>query len=173
MEEKELKETLCNQIEEELKNISQQRVQQGNVEYLYKLIDVKKDIKNIEYWKEKIDIMRNRYSDYGDYGAYGEYGEYGEYGDSYGRRMRDSRGRYMDYGARGNYRGDEMMNDMNREYHNYSDYRDSYGAGEPTTKSLTRMLQSLEDFMRMLKNEAKSEKEMQMIKESARKISEM
>lgn len=170
MEEKELKETLCDQIEEELKNISQQRVQQGNVEYLYKLIDVKKDIKNIEYWKEKIDIMRNRYSDYGDYGAYGEYGEYG---DSYGRRMRDSRGRYMDYSARGNYRGDEMMDDMNREYHNYSDYRDSYGAGEPTTKSLTRMLQSLEDFMRMLKNEAKSEKEMQMIKESARKISEM
>ena len=170
MEEKELKETLCDQIEEELKNISQQRVQQGNVEYLYKLIDVKKDIKNIEYWKEKIDIMRNRYSDYGDYGAYGEYGEYG---NSYGRRMRDSRGRYMDYSARGNYRGDEMMDDMNREYHNYSDYRDSYGAGEPTTKSLTRMLQSLEDFMRMLKNEAKSEKEMQMINESARKISEM
>lgn len=171
---------ICSQIEEQIKKIGEQSIQPNNVEFLYKLIDIKKDIYEIKNMKEEEEM---RYREYGrdEYG-YGNYGEYGEYGrGSYGRRERDSRGRYNEggygeYGRRGydaKYRGDNMMDDMNRNYHEYADYRDSYGANESTIRSLDKMLKATERFMQMLSEEATSEEEMQMIKETAKRISEM
>ncbi len=142
---------ICQQIDQQIKLILEQNVKMDNVEYLYKLVDVKKDIKNIEYWEEKISMMRNR-----------EYGNYNNYG-RYNARGYDTR-----------YRGEESaLNSAYNEYNEYSYGRDSYGADETTIKSLERMLGSLEDFMRMLKQSAKSEQEVMMIKESARRIAEM
>lgn len=103
----------------------------------------------------------------GDYGrdSYGNYGEYRERGrDSYGRRERDSRGRY---------RGHDHIDDMYEEYGRYMEGRSRYGANEDTRKSLEYMLRSMEDFAHMLKEDAGSEQEVQMIRESAQRIASM
>lgn len=122
------------------------------------------------------------------YGNYREGGSYNE-GESYGRRMRDSRGRYMEGGSygrrgvkgtgRGRYRGHETIEEMGARYEEYNEARvnynegGSYGAKEDSMEALQAMLQSVEDFMYMLHSEAESEQEIQMIKKTARKISEM
>jgi len=106
------------------------------------------------------------------------------YDDSYGRRSRDRRGRYMDggystRGGRNTYRGDDKLEEMLEEYLCYSDAKSeydntgNYGAKDDTKDSLKHMLKSAEDFFEMLMNEAGSQEEIQMIKETARKISEM
>ena len=66
-----------------------------------------------------------------------------------------------------------MMDNMYQGYREYSEGRDNYGADQATLQSLDKMLQSTKDFMKMLKKEAKSQEEIEMIKETAREISEM
>ena len=155
----------------------------GNVDLLYKLVDIHKDISNEEYWKEKEENMKIRYGNYGEeYGNYGreQYGRdnYGNYSEgSYGRRMRDSRGRYTgEYGRR--YRGEEMVEDMHDAYREYAEGREQYGRGnygakEDTMKGLRKMLESATDFVDMLKRDASSQEEAQMIQEYTRRMSEM
>jgi len=100
------------------------------------------------------------------------------YGD-YGARMRDSRGRYMgDYGRRGRYRGYGYIDDMSDGYGNYAeskeDYRrGNYGAESDSLKSLDYMLKSVCGFMKMLKEDADSKEEIELIQEYARKIGEL
>ena len=105
---------------------------------------------------------------------YGNYnGNYGEYGN-YGRRPGyDS---YGDYGRRGydaKYRGYGHLYKMGEEYGRYQDYRSRYGANEDTKRSLEYMLKAMEDFARMLKEEAQSQEEVQMIKQTAQRIAQM
>lgn len=151
-------------VEEKIGKILEVGIQSDNVDYLYKLIDIHKDIENEDYWKVKKEGIMMRYRDnYDD-----------EYGN-YGRRMRDSRGRYM---ARGNYRGGDMIEDMRDMYDEYSENKEEYGRGnyrakDDTMKSLDYMLKSVVQFMQMLEENADSEEEMQLIKKYARKISEM
>ena len=72
------------EVEKLIKQITESGLQVANVELLYKLIDIHKDINNEEYWKKKEENMM--YRDYDNYG---------------GGRSRDSRGRYMEsYGRR-------------------------------------------------------------------------
>lgn len=161
---------LKNKVENKLQEFLQVGIKEDNVDYLYKLIDIHKDIENEEYWKFKKEGIKMRYNtNYGrdDY-------DREEYGN-YRRRGRDSRGRYM---ARGNYRGEEMIDDMREMYGDYSESREeydrgNYGAKEDTMKSLDYMLKSVVQFMQMLESDASSEEEMQLIKKYARKISEM
>lgn len=108
-------------------------------------------------------------------------GNYGEYG----ARQRDGRGRYMgDYGRRGGqgsgrrYRGYDYIDDMNRYYDNYSESRESYrrgnyGAGDDSLKSLDYMLKAVHQFVKMLREDADSQEEMELIQEYAQKIGEM
>ena len=109
------------------------------------------------------------------------YGNYGEYGarrpgyDSYGRDDY-GRGGYGNYGARGRdmrYRGHEHLDRMYDDYGRYEEGRQRYGANEDTKRSLQYMLKSMEDFARMLKEEAKSQEEVQMIRETAQRIAQM
>jgi len=155
---------------------SQGSITSSNLEDLGELIDIHKDIANEEYWYEKEednmygrygrDYGRGNYGEYGNYGNYGEsYGEYRERGrDSYGRRERDSRGRY---------RGHDNIDDMYDEYSKYMEGRSRYGANEDTKKSLEYMLRSMENFARMLKEDAGSEEEVQMIRQTAQRIAQM
>lgn len=159
-------------IHEDLKRASLDKVKQllqensgeitGNtLEAIGDLVDIYKDIANVEYWCEKEESEM-----YGRYGrdSYGEYGR-GSYGrDSYGRRERDSRGRY---------RGHEYMDEMYDYYGRYMEGRSRYGANEDTRKSLEYMLRSMEDFARMLKEDAGSEQEVQMIRDTAQRIAQM
>lgn len=169
--EKDWCEEFTEKVEQQIKEISAEGVNTGNVDYLYRLVDIHKDLKNEEYWKEKIDMYREGYGNYGDYNDYN------------GGRRRDIRGRYMEgesYGrrgvkgtGRGRYRGEEMMDEMYKNYGEYSEGRDNYGADQATIQSLEKMLESVKKFMKHLGNEAKSQEEVEMIKETAREISEM
>ena len=175
-EEKKTEETnvidkVTEEIDKSIKRIMEQGVQTNNIDFLYKMIDVKKDIAQIE--KEEQEMM------------YGNYGNYGRYDDmSYsGGRSRDSRGRYMEgssYGrrgvkgtGRGRYRGEEMMDEMAYHYGNYNEGREQYGADEETMKSFKYMLKSFKDYYKHLKEEASSQQEVQMLEDVAREISEM
>ena len=162
---KDLKYATEDKIKELLEN-SQGQITGDNLEALGELIDIHKDIANEEYWCEKEESleMYGRYERdyYGDYDRHNEYGRRGR--DSYGRRERDSRGRY---------RGHDHIDDMYEEYGRYMEGRSRYGANEDTRKSLEYMLRSMEDFAHMLKEDAGSEQEVQMIRESAQRIANM
>lgn len=172
-EEKNVLEKVTEEVDKSIKRIMEQGVQTNNIDFLYKMIDVKKDIAEIE--KEEQEMM---------YSNYGNYDNYGEYDRSYGGgRRRDSRGRYMEGGSygrrgvkgtgRGRYRGEEMMDEMAYHYGNYNEGREQYGADEETMKSFKYMLKSFKDYYKHLKNEASSQQEVQMLEDVAREISEM
>lgn len=154
-------------VEEKIKQIINDGIRQENVDYLYKLIDVHKDLCNENYWKEKLEMMR--YRNYSD--------NYSNYEDSYGRRgvPGTGRGRYRDggsYGRRGvpgtgRYRGDEYLGEMMDSYHDYRDGRDNYGADDQTMESFKYMLKSFKDYYKHLKNEASSQDEIRMLEETA------
>jgi hypothetical protein len=83
-----------------------------------------------------------------------------------------------DYGRRGRYKGYDYLDYMNDSYENYNESKESYrrgnyGAGEDSLKSLDYMLKSVCQFMKMLKSEAETKEEMNLIQEYARKIGEM
>ena len=151
------------EVEKIIKQIVENGLQTANVELLYKLIDIHKDIENEKYWKEKEEKMM--YRDYDNYG---------------GGRSRDSRGRYMEsYGrrgvpgtGRGRYRGYDMIEEMGEHYGNYSEGRDTYGNDRETEKSFDKMLQSLEDFTYLIMQEADSQDKIEKVRRTARKISE-
>lgn len=152
-----------NQIAEVINN---EGVKRESIEYLYKLVDIHKDLKNEKYWEKKEDNMM-RYN--------------GNYSGEYGARMRDSRGRYMgDYGrrgvpgsGRGRYRGYGYLDEMAESYGNYNAYSGEYGADQEGTKALEHMLKSAYQFMKMLKEEAGSQEEMEIIQEYAQRIGDM
>jgi len=148
-------------VDKPLETIVKDGVSASNLDYLYKLIDIQKDIANIEYWEAKEDkFMR-----------YGEYGNYGR--ESYGRRARDSRGRYMGH------RPEDKIDEMYMNYQAYSEGREAYGrsgnysAKEDSIMCLENMLESMVDFVKMLKEEAGSQEEMELIHKYVKKISEM
>lgn len=159
---------LKEETDKSMKRVLEQGVQTNNVDFLYKMIDIKKDIAEIE--KEEQEMM------------YGNYGRYDDMSYSGGRR-RDSRGRYMEgssYGrrgvpgtGRGRYRGEEMMDEMAYHYGNYNEGREQYGADEETMKSFKYMLKSFKDYYKHLKDEASSQQEVKMLEDVAREISEM
>ena len=164
-------EKLKEETDKSMKRVLEQGVQTNNVDFLYKMIDIKKDIAEIE--KEEQEMM---------YGNYGNYGRDSDMMYSGGRR-RDSRGRYMEgssYGrrgvpgtGRGRYRGEEMMDEMAYHYGNYNEGREQYGADEETMKSFKYMLKSFKDYYKHLKDEASSQQEVKMLEDVAREISEM
>jgi hypothetical protein len=93
---------------------------------------------------------------YNDYNAYNDYGRY----DDYGARRRDSRGRY---------RGQEQLDRMYDDYGRYMDSRSRYGTGEDTDKSFYYMVKALEDFIRVLNEEADSPQQKQQLRETLQK----
>ena len=161
----------CKEVSEQVEKIIQtftdEGINSGNVDYLYKLVDIHKDLANEKYWKTKEEDMKMKYR------------------ENYGRRSRDSRGRYMEnvmydrdnYG-RDNYRGEDMIDEMYENYGNYSESRDSYNRGnygskQETLDSLKYRLQSVVEFMGMLKQEAGSKEEVDLIKRYAQTLSDM
>lgn len=151
------------EVEKLIKQVTESGLQVANVELLYKLIDIHKDIENEEYWKKKEENMM--YRDYDNYS---------------GGRSRDSRGRYAEsYGkrgvpgsGRGRYRGYDYIDEMGEHYGDYSEGRDNYGNDRETEKSFDKMLQSLEDFTYLIMQEADSPDKIEKVRKTARKISE-
>lgn len=144
MQEK-LVETTKNSIEK----ILNEGLNTSNLEHLYKLVDIYKDAKEVESMN------------YGNY-----YGARRPGYDSYGR---DEYGRYDNYGRRGydmRYRGHDKIDEMSNEYGRYMESRERYGAGEETDKSFHYMVKALEDFIKVLYEEADTPQQKQQLQQA-------
>lgn len=172
-----IQDKIIEHTEKKINDILTQGIQAGNVDMLYKLVDIHKDVYNEDYWEMMKEENEMRYSrGYGEGGNYGR-GSYNE-GRSYGARgrSRDSRGRYKESGRGGRYRGHEMIDEMYEGYSGYSEGKNRYGetySGPETMEPLEAMLESVVDFMEMLKRDASSQEEVDMIKHYSRMIAEM
>lgn len=160
-EKKETKQDIFTKVNEEveriIKTITENGLQTANVDLLYKLIDIHKDIKNEEYWKEKEENIMYR-----DYYS--------------GGRSRDSKGRYMDsYGRRGrnHYRGYDMIDEMGRYYGDYVDGHEKYGNDNETEKSFDKMLECFEGFAYSIMEETNEPDKIDKIRRIAKRISDM
>ena len=127
--------------------INEEGLNTNNLDYLYKISKIKHLAKE----------DKNMYSDYN-----GRRAGYDSYGDNYGRRGYDMK-----------YRGNEHIDRMGEHYGRYMDYRGRYGNNEDTLKSLEYMLESAVNFFDMLKSDANSQEEMNMIRKYAQRIAQM
>jgi len=144
-------------VEEKLINITDKKLEEvidhidGNsIEYIYKLA-------KIRHMAKEDECMR--YNDYNDYGRRPGFNSYGE---EYGRRGRDMK-----------YRGYDHLDRMYNDYGRYEYGRERYGHNEDTKRSLKYMLESMEDFARMLREDAQSQEEVDMIRQTAQRIAQM
>lgn len=160
----EMLDSLEEKIEKPLKEIVEQGINENNVDYTYRLIDIYKDIKEIKN-KEEFDMRYGRL-------IYGN-----EYNDnSYGRRGSRRYSNGSNYGARGydsKYRGDEMMDNIYQGYHEYTDGKEVYGADNKTMESYEYMLKSLKDFYKHLMSEVSSDEEFQMLQQTIQEMAQM
>lgn len=159
-----MEERVIEKTEESITKILDEGLNTTNLDHLYKLIDIYKDAKEVK------DM------NYGNYG--GRHVGYDSYGrDEYGRGNYGEYNGYNNYGARGydrRYRGHDSLDRMYQDYGRYMGDRERYGAGsEDSKKSLKYMLESMEDFARMLKEDATSQEEVMMIKQAAQRIANM
>ena len=159
-------------VEKELNQFSTTELNEEDLESLGQLIDINKDIENIDYWNCKKEVMKMRYENYGDYsdGGYSE----GRYGN-YGRRgvPGTGRGRY-----RGHDDGEEMLENMKYSYSAYSDSRNAYGrgnynAGQDSMEALEDTMRLFTEFAQKMIREVDSPEAQQIIKKHLHKISQM
>ena len=169
-------EEITQQVEKQLEEIANEKVNTNNVDYLYRLVDIHKDLANENYWKEKIKMYGNRYSR--DFS--GEYGR-GSYSEgSYGRRGVKGTGRYSRYrGGRGSgrYRGEEAIDEMYMNYGEYNEANQSYnegnyGAEGGMKESAEGIMENIYEIVEELKDTGSPEV-MQVIKKYSKKIMEM
>ena len=147
-----MEDRVTEKMTESINKILDEGLNTQNIDIMYKLVDIYKDIKEVECMNYGEYGRRAGYNAYGR-GGYGNYGEgsYGEYGrGSYGRQGRDSR-----------YRGDNELDRMYGEYGRYQESRNRYGDGEETDKSFHYMVKALEDFIKVLYEEAESPQQKQ------------
>ena len=155
-EEKNIQERILEKINPIIDRVLERDINVEDLDKLSKLVDIHKDIKNEEYWERKVEIMN--YGNYGNYGRYmGRSAGYDSYGN-YGRRGVDTK-----------YRGYGHLDRMNDEYGRYQDSKERYGASQETDKSFHYMLEALEDFVKVLKEEADNPQPHQMLLETLQK----
>ena len=143
-------------VDETLERTIKDGLTTNNLDIVYKLSKIK------QMAKEDKEMNYGNYSGrrpgYDTYGrdSYGNYENYGNYGrGSYGARGRDMR-----------YRGDDELDRMYSEYGRYQESRSRYGAGEETDKSFHYMVKSLEDFIRVLEEEAETPQQKQQLRQA-------
>lgn len=101
---------------------------------------------------------------YGEYGRRAGYDAYGRsnYGANYGEGSY-GRGSYGRQGRDSRYRGDDELERMYGEYGRYQESRNRYGNGEETDRSFHYMVKSLEDFIKVLYEEAETPQQKQQL----------
>lgn len=142
---------LCEQVDSQIKDIINESITTDNIDYLGELIDIKKDLKEMEDNKMMYRTGRMYGND--------------SYNNSYGRRGR--------YNEGNRYRGNEMLDEMSYHYGNYSDGKEMYGNDSSTMESFKYMLKAFKDYYKHLKQEASSQEEVRMLEETAREIGMM
>lgn len=158
-EEQNIQDKILEKIKPIIERTLEKDITAEDLNILGKLVDIHKDLKNEEYWERKVDFMN--YGNYGNYGAYrgynGRSAGYDTYGN-YGRRGVDTK-----------YRGYGHIDRMGDEYGRYQENRERYGAGQETDKSFHYMLEALEDFIKVLHEEADNPQQKQMLMETLQK----
>ena len=142
-----MEDIVIEKTEESINKIMEEGLTTANLDNLYKLSKIKhmaKEDKEMNY-----GARRPGYDSYGRY-----YGEYGNY-DNYGRRGYDMK-----------YRGEEEIYRMHGDYNRYQESRNRYGAGEETDRSFHYMVKALEDFIKVLHEEAETPQQKQMLNET-------
>ena len=132
-----MEDRLLEKMEDSINKILNEGLNTNNLDTLYKLSKIK------HYTKEDKEM---------NYGGRPGYDNYGRY-DTYGRR--DMR-----------YRGQENLDRIYDDYGRYMESRSRYGAGEETDKSFHYMVKALEDFIRVLHEEADSPQQQQVLREA-------
>ena len=152
---------LMQNIKDELDKIAEKGLNTGNLETAYKLIDMLKDMENVEYWKCKEEYYSTVQEQME--GSYSQAGDYSQ------RRNRDSMGRYSradgmmpDYDRGSSYarRGEHYVRGHysrangagNDSYSEYMDSKQSYRNGK-SEDCKRRMLAALEEHMDALTEE--------------------
>lgn len=146
-------EKLEKKTEESIDKILKEGITTNNLDHLYKLAKINhiaKEEENMNYGN--YGARRPGYDSYG-HDNYGEYGNYGR--DNYGRRGYDMR-----------YRGEDEIDRMHGEYGRYMESRQRYGAGEETDKSFHYMVKALEDFIKVLYEEAETQPQKQQLRQA-------
>ena len=110
--------------------------------------------------KEDEKMNYGRYDEYN--GRRAGYDTYGRMYDNYGRRGYDTK-----------YRGHDYIDRMYDHYGRYEDDKRGYGAKDDTMRSLEYMLESMVDFVRMLKEDANTQEEMELIRKYTQMIAQM
>ena len=153
----EIEDKIIKKMDESIEEVLEGDFTVGDVDTLYKIVKTKHIVK-----EDKDMNSGNYYGNYGGrragYDSYGRgnYGNYGNYGDSYGRRGYDSR-----------YRGHDHIDRMYDDYGRYMESRERYGAGDQETdKSFHYMVKALEDFIKVLHEEAETPQQKQQLMES-------
>lgn len=149
-------EELINKLCEYIEKAGSMNLDATDKNELSTVVDIYKDLKEVE-------SMNNGYGRYGREA----YGEYDEYNNSYGGRGVDSR-----------YRGDDYMDSMRGSYRNYEEARNeynrgNYGAKEDGLKDLEYLMHAAMKFIKMIKSEATSPEEQEIVRKHIAKISEM
>ncbi len=177
VEEKKTTEQLKEKVEEQIKKAVEQGITSNNIDYIYKLIDIHKDVANEEYWKIKEEKYMN-YSGYGE--GYGE-----GYNEGYGRRGVPGTGRYRgEYGrrgvkgtGRGRYRGEDAMMEMQESYDEYNEaYEEAmngnYGAEGEMVKAVEGITKNIIEIMKEL-SEADEPQVKRILQKAGKKIMEI
>ena len=142
-----MEDKLLEKVEEKIQHIIDSDINTGNLDNLYKLSKIKHMTKEDKQMYRDYNGRSVGYDNYGrDY--------YRNYGNDYGRRGRDMR-----------YRGEEELDRMHGEYGNYQESR-RYGAPDETDKSFHYMVKALEDFIKVLHEEAETQQQKQMLKDA-------
>lgn len=173
MEEEKKEEEVCyldkvkELVKKELIQATETELDGEGLDILYKLVDIDKDLENIDYWNVKKEVMKMRYNDYEDYseGRYSNYGRRGVPGTG--------RGRYRGYSD-----GEEMLENMKESYSAYSESRNAYNrgnysAGEDSMEALEDTMRLFTEFTQKMIQEVDSPEAKQIIRKHLRKISQM
>lgn len=162
-EEKKPMEQLKEKVEEHINKFVEQGIQTSNIDFVYKLVDIHKDLANEKYWKMKEENYMN-YRGYGeDYGRRGRYGNYGRRG--------------VKGTGRGRYRGEDAMMEMQENYDEYNEAYDemnrgNYGAEGGMVKSVEGIMKNITEIVEELA-EADVPEVMHIIQKYTKKMSEM
>lgn len=173
---------LASEIKKELKQIEEKGLNSGNLAAVGQMVDILKDIKEINEM-EGNEMKDYRYGEnYGrtDY-AYNE--GRGGYNGNYGARMRDSRGRYMEgnYGRGGNFINIDprMMDRLDRimegaEMYDYG--RQRYRGGENEERmhdGLEKMMYAVCTFIESTMDFAETPQEKEIIRKHIQKLAKI
>lgn len=142
---------LKEQVEKELEQVGELNPQ--NIDTIGKLIDIKKDIAKIEHYEKEDKDMR--------------------YDEDYGRRRRDSRGRYM-----GHHMPDVYWGRIEDGYEGYVDgveryRRGNYNGKDQSIESLERMLDGIVAFVDEIQHDPDQMEEKEVVNRYIRRLREM